>query len=99
MMYCIICMIASFKSRTLKRFWEKDDGRKLPANALNRIGQLLDLLNRATEPKDMNLPGLHFHGLSGTSKGRYSIWVTANWRITFAWDDGDAVAVDYEDYH
>lgn len=92
-------MIASFKSKALRRFWEKDDGRKLPANSLKRIAQILDLLDAATKPEDMNLPGLKFHGLSGTSKGRHAVWVTGNWRISFGWDEADAEAVDYLDYH
>ena len=25
--------------------------------------------------------------------------VSRNWRLTFAWDDGDAVEIDLEDYH
>lgn len=37
--------------------------------------------------------------LKGRDKGRYSVRVTGNWRLTFAWEDGDAVAVDLEDYH
>ena len=32
-------------------------------------------------------------------KGRYAVTVTSNWRITFAWEDGDAVQVNFEDYH
>jgi plasmid maintenance system killer protein len=28
-----------------------------------------------------------------------AVSVSANWRITFAWQDLDAVDVDFEDYH
>jgi len=45
----------------------------------------------------MNLPGLNFHGLQANPK-RWSVWVSGNYRITFAWDDG-ADLVDIEDYH
>jgi proteic killer suppression protein len=51
------------------------------------------------KPEDMNLPGLKYHGLSGTRKGTYSVWVSGNWRITFEFDSGDAVNVNLEDYH
>jgi len=47
----------------------------------------------------MNVPGLQFHALSGDMKGRYAVSISANWRITFAWDEEDAVQVDFEDYH
>ncbi len=46
----------------------------------------------------MNLPGYHFHGLQGTPQ-RWSVRVTANYRITFAWDAPGAIDVDLEDYH
>ena len=92
-------MIVSFSSRALKRFWESDDASKLPADRIVWITMILDRLNAATQPDDMNLPGLGFHKLSGTSKGRYAVSVSDNWRITFAWHDQDAVNVDFEDYH
>lgn len=90
-------MIRSFKSRALKAFWEKGDASKLHGS-VERIQRILSLLHAATEPEDMNLPGLHFHKLSGKSV-RYSVRVTANWRITFEWDGEDALRIDYEDYH
>jgi hypothetical protein len=51
----------------------------------------------AGRPEQLNLPGFHWHALQGV--GRWTIRVTGNWRITFAWDGADAVAVDLEDYH
>ena len=50
-------------------------------------------------PEDMNLPGLGFHKLTGSSKGRFAVSVSANWRITFTWQEQDAIDVDFEDYH
>jgi proteic killer suppression protein len=47
----------------------------------------------------MNLPGFRFHALSGRDKGRYAVDASGNWRITFAWTEGDASDVDLEDYH
>jgi proteic killer suppression protein len=92
-------MIISFRSRALKRFWERDDPSKLPPDRIQRINMVLDRLDAAVAPDDLNLPGLGFHKLSGASKGRYAVSVSANWRITFAWQDLDAVDVDFEDYH
>lgn len=92
-------MIQSFRSRALKRLWERNDASKLPPDRLQRITMILDRLDAATSPDDMNLPGFGFHKLSGTSKGRYAVFVSANWRITFAWVEQDAIDVDFEDYH
>jgi len=47
----------------------------------------------------MNLPGLRLHELKGKNKGRWSVWVSGNWRVTFRFEGIDAVDVDYEDYH
>ncbi|KAB2910716.1 MAG: plasmid maintenance system killer protein [Hyphomicrobiaceae bacterium] len=93
-------MIVSFRSRALQRFWERNDASKLPPDRVKRITMILDRLDASARPSDMNLPGLGFHQLSGSSsKGRYAVSVSANWRITFGWDQEDAVQVDFEDYH
>jgi proteic killer suppression protein len=60
---------------------------------------ILDRLNAATDPRQMNAPGLRFHVLSGDMHGRFAVNVSTNWRITFGWSDKDAVEVDLEDYH
>jgi toxin HigB-1 len=94
-------MIKSFKSKALQRFWWDGIAKGLPADQIERITKLLSSLDAATKPDDMGLPGYKFHALKGEEKGRYSVRVTGNWRVTFAWsqDGPDAVAVDHEDYH
>lgn len=92
-------MILSFRSRSLKRFWERNDVSRLPPNRITRITILLDRLDASVKPEDMNLPGFGFHQLSGQNRGRYAVSVSANWRITFAWQDEDAIDVDFEDYY
>ena len=47
----------------------------------------------------MNVPGWRLHPLVGSLAGHYSVFVNGNWRLTFRFDDGDAVLVDYQDYH
>ena len=92
-------MIISIRSKPLKRFWERNDVSKLPPDRVARIAIILDRLNAAVRAEDLNLPGFQFHQLSGASKGRYAVSVSANWRITFGWEGEDAVDVDFEDYH
>ncbi len=58
---------------------------------------MLQVLDAARQPEDANLPGFHLHRLQGSP--RWSVRVTGNWRITFAWDRADAIDVDLEDYH
>jgi toxin HigB-1 len=90
-------MIRSFRSKALERFAATGDTSKLSTQNTERIRRILLALNEAKSPNAMNLPGLKFHLLKG--RRRYSVWVTGNWRITFGWDDKDAVDVDLEDYH
>lgn len=94
-------MIRSFRSKKLERYWTKGDAKGLPANHLKRLNLRLTALDNAATPEQMNVPGWHFHALTGDMLGRYAVRVTGNWRLTFAWDeDGPAaIDVDYEDYH
>jgi proteic killer suppression protein len=92
-------MIRDFKHKGLARFFERDDRRGLPAEQVEKIGRILDRLDAAIRPQDMNLPGWRFHALKGNRAGEYSVRVTGSWRITFAFDGEDATHVDLEDYH
>jgi len=59
----------------------------------------LAALDTAIAIEDMHIPGFKLHRLKGLDKGRWSIWVSGNWRITFEFREGHAFAIDYEDYH
>ena len=56
------------------------------------------VLDRSRGPRDVDLPGLRLHPLKGELQGHYAVAVSANWRVTFRFEDGDAVEVDYLDY-
>lgn len=92
-------MIRTFRHKGLDRFFCKNERRGIDAKQADRRRRILDRLDGAMRPEDMNLPGLKFHGLSGDRKGTYSVWVSGNWRITFQFEAGDAVNVNLEDYH
>ena len=64
-----------------------------------RSGVSLSYLEAAEEPQAVNLPGYRFHQLKGEYRGFYSVTVTGNNRIIFRFVDGNAVDVDYLDYH
>ena len=51
----------------------------------------------ATE--DMNIPGFRLQALKGPERGRWAVWVSGNWRLTFEFQNGDVHILDYEDYH
>jgi len=83
----------------LEAFFTRDDARKLQTDHVKRISRLLDRLDAAKQPQDMNLPGLGFHPLKGDRKGTYSVTVSGNWRVTFRFDGENATDLDLEDYH
>ena len=60
---------------------------------------MLAHLDSATEPSDVDLPGYRLHPLKGDLKGRWSVTISGNWRITFRFLDGAARDVDLTDYH
>lgn len=92
-------MIRSFRDKALQRFFETGSPRGLSVQDHNRVARVLRALEAATRPEDMDLPGYRFHALSGDRKGRCSVRVTGNWRITFGWEVEDVTDVDLEDYH
>lgn len=69
-----------------------------PAHAA-RLRRQLAQLDQAASAQDMNLPGWGLHPLKGDLAGFWSVWVNRNWRLVFRFEDGDAVLVDYRDYH
>jgi len=60
---------------------------------------VLAALDTAQAIGDMEVPGFNLHPLKGQGKGRWSVWVSGNWRVTFEFRDGHAYVLDYEDYH
>lgn len=92
-------MIRSFRHKGLERYFTKGERKGIDARQEARIRRILDRLEAATRPEDMNLPGYWFHGLKGDRKGIFAVRVSGNWRITFRFAYGDAVDVNLEDYH
>ncbi|HDQ40700.1 MAG TPA: peptidase [Desulfonatronum sp.] len=92
-------MIKSFRHRGLERYFLEGSRSGIQAKHEKRIRLILARLNASTSPRDMNLPGLRLHELTGNRKGTWSVSVSGNWRITFQFEGEDAIVVDYEDYH
>jgi len=88
-----------FAHRGLRRLYARGDARQLDPRLVPRIKRVLLLLDEATEPHHLDLPGFRLHSLKGDRAGQWSVSVTANWRIVFRIADGEAVDVDLVDYH
>lgn len=88
-----------FKNRRLKSLHEREDPSRVSARNLEKINRILDTLDAATRPEEMDLPGFRLHPLKGELKGHWAVDVSANWRITFRIEEGNACEVDLIDYH
>jgi proteic killer suppression protein len=91
--------IKTFKNKGLKKFFETGSKSGFLSSLATKIERILDRLDAALEPGDMNFPGSDFHLLKGNFKGFYSIHVNGNWTIIFRFEKGDALDVDLVDYH
>ena len=87
------------RNRSLKRYWENGDGSGINAIWREKVGRILNALDVAVSPKELDVPGFGFHELKGNRKGTYSLWISRNWRVTFQWSDEGPLNVDMEDYH
>lgn len=92
-------MIKSFRHRGIERFFRTGSKAGIQAKHTGKLQVQLFALDNATSPTDMDAPGWRLHPLKGELAGHWSIDVSGNWRLTFAFEGEDAILVDYQDYH
>jgi len=92
-------VIDTFKSKALAELWERDRTSGIDTRFHRRILVRLMALDAASRPEDMNVQGFNFHALRGRKPTCYSVHVNGPWCITFEFADGDALNVDFEQYH
>lgn len=92
-------MIRSFRHRGLKALYEGKTAARVSAKHVERLRDILAVLDRCHRPDEMNLPGFRLHALKGRLAGHWAVSVSGNRRVTFRFADGDALDVDYLDYH
>jgi proteic killer suppression protein len=92
-------MIRSIRHKGLKRLYEDDDSRGVIRAHTEKLRDILARLDAATTAADMDLPGFRLHPLKGDLKGFWAVTVRANWRVIFRLAEGDALDLDYVDYH
>ena len=92
-------MIQSFRHKGLGKFFESGSAAGIQPHHAKRLRMQLTALDTAQSIEDMNIPGYRLHPLKGEERGRWSVWVNGNWRLTFEFKEGHAYLLDYEDYH
>jgi proteic killer suppression protein len=92
-------VIRTFRHKRLAELWSTGVTKRIDQKLHRRILIRLDALEATSRPDDMRLPGFDFHALRGFRPPRYTVHVNGPWCVTFAFDNGDAQAVDLEQYH
>jgi proteic killer suppression protein len=92
-------MIKSFRHKGLRSLFESGKVAGVQASHVKRLRMQLAALDTAQVIDDMDIPGFRLHSLKGEMRGRWSITVNGNWRLTFEFEEGNAYILDYEDYH
>ena len=92
-------MIKSFAHKGLERFFRTGSKSGIRPGHARKLARQLALLNVAAEPQEMDFPGWGLHQLKGDMATHWSVWVSANWRLTFRFVGENAEVVDYQDYH
>ena len=92
-------MVRSFRHRGLEALYEGRTARRVAPEHVQKLRDILAALDRSRGPADMDLPGFRLHPLKGELAGQHAVRVSGNWRVTFRFEDGHALDVDYVDYH
>ena len=92
-------MIRKFQHRGLRRLHERGERGRVGADMLDKIENILALLDIAEGPEDMDLPELRPHPLKGDLAGVWAVTVQGNWRVTWRFEGKDVLDVNLTDYH
>lgn len=96
-------MIINFADRTTEDIYHGLDSkkaRKIPLVVWKPAIRKLDMINAATELRDLKIPPANrLEKLEGTLSEFYSIRINDQYRIIFKWIKSDAHEVKITDYH
>jgi proteic killer suppression protein len=94
--------IREFVHKGLKKLYEEDSAKGVPANSADKLRKMLAFLDGMDDAEELRgLPSWKAHRLTGDRKGTWSLSVTGNLRLTFRIDaaEREIHAVNLEDYH
>jgi proteic killer suppression protein len=92
-------MIRSFRHKGIEAYFRTGSTSGIQTKHAKRLRLQLARLEAASAPNDMGVPGWKLHPLKGKLAEHWAVWVDSHWRLTFAFDNSDAVLVDYQDHH
>ena len=93
-------MIKSFADKDTARVFAREYVRRLPPPVHPVAWRKLAQLHAATWLDSLRVPpGNRLEALKHDRAGQHSIRINDQWRICFAWKNGDAHQVEIVDYH
>ena len=93
-------MIKSFSDKRTAAIFAGYIVRGLPAQIQKRARAKILAVDAASQLDDLRIPpGNRLEALRGDRKGQHSVRVNDQWRICFAWRNGEAWDVEIDDYH
>jgi proteic killer suppression protein len=94
--------VRSFVHKGLKRLYEEDSAKGVPAESAGKLRKMLAFLDSMNDEEELYLlPTWKAHKLTGDRKGTWSLTVTGNLRLTFRIDyvEAEILDLELEDYH
>jgi len=93
--------IKTFADKNTKEFWDTGKSQGMPpANLRNAAKKKLAMLHAAGKLEDLRVPpGNRLERLRHDRVRQHSIRINDQFRVCFAWRDGDAFEVEITDYH
>jgi len=93
-------MITSFRDSETEKVFGRGFSRPLPNDIRSVALRKLRMLNSSVDLNDLRSPPANrLEKLSGDRQGQYSIRINDQWRVCFAWRQGNAYEVEICDYH
>jgi toxin HigB-1 len=93
-------MIKSFADESTRRVFSRERVPAFGPDPQRAALKKLAILHAAGSLGDLRIPpGNRLEKLAGSREGQYSIRISDQWRICFAWRGGSATDVEIADYH
>ena len=95
-----ISMIRSFADKETEKIYHQEFSRKLPQSIQRIALRKLMMIDNAEKLDDLRIPPANrLEALKGDRQGQYSIRITDQYRICFAFTDSGIYQVEIVDYH
>ena len=93
-------MIINFGNKETEKIWNGVVSKKLPREIQEVARRKLRMINNSVDIADLRVPPANrLEKLKGDLSEFYSNRINNQWRITFKWENRNALEVEIIDYH